>query len=162
MRDRLIEILTKTFDEQYEKRRLITPQHTADYLLANGVIVPPCKIGDILWIPSVNSNRVYSKVIEEILIREKDGEIGKYVYASSVYFPFENIGKTVFLTREEAESAINTYDRKLRDEINAGIKQYFNAATREVLTENVVSMLMCNDTYKKLSDSMQTFLPTNT
>lgn len=49
--------------------------------------------------------------------------------------------------KQEAESAINAYDRKLRDEINAGIKQYFDAATRQVLTENVVSMLMCNDTY---------------
>lgn len=60
----------------------------------------------------------------------------------------------------EVKSAINTYDRKLRDEINAGIKQNFDAATRQILTENVVSMLMCNDTYQKLSNSMQTFLPT--
>lgn len=78
----------------------------ADGLLANGAIVPPCKVGDILWIPSVNSNKVYSKCIKEILIHEKDGEIGKYVYVSSAYFPFENIGKTVFLTREEAEKAL--------------------------------------------------------
>lgn len=61
---------------------------------------------------------------------------------------------------QEVKSAINTYDRKLRDEINAGIKQYFDTATRQILTENVVSMLMCNDTYQKLSNSMQTFLPT--
>lgn len=61
---------------------------------------------------------------------------------------------------QEVKNAINSYDRKLRDEINAGIKQYFDAATRQILTENVVTMLMCNDTYKKLSDSMQTFLPT--
>ena len=78
-------------------------ENMADFLLANGVIVPPCKVGDILWIPSVNSNKVYSKIIKEILIHEKDGEIGKYVYASSAYFPFENIGKTVFLAKEEAE-----------------------------------------------------------
>ena len=61
---------------------------------------------------------------------------------------------------QEVKSAINTYDRKLRDEINAGIKSYFDTATRQILTENVVSMLMCNDTYQKLSNSMQTFLPT--
>ena len=59
----------------------------------------------------------------------------------------------------EAKTAIDGFERKLRDQINAGIKTYFNEATRQVLTENVVSMLMCNDTYKKLSDSMQTFLP---
>ena len=57
------------------------------------------------------------------------------------------------------KSAIDKYDRDLRDEINEGIETYFDKATREVLTQNVVSMLMCNDTYKKLSDNMQTFLP---
>lgn len=61
--------------------------------------------------------------------------------------------------KEEAEIAINAFSRKLKDEINMGIKQYFDAATRSVLTENVVSMLMNNDTYKRLSDSMKTFLP---
>ena len=58
-----------------------------------------------------------------------------------------------------ARNAIDKFDRQLRDEINAGIKTYFNEATRQVLTENVVSMLMCNETYQKLSNSMQTFLP---
>lgn len=61
----------------------------------------------------------------------------------------------------EARSAIDSFSRKLKDEVNAGVKTYFNAATRQNLTENVVSMLMCNDTYKKLSDSMQKFLPEN-
>ena len=61
----------------------------------------------------------------------------------------------------EVKAAIDSHERKLRDQINAGIKTYFNEATRQVLTDNVVSMLMCNDTYKKLSDSMQTFLPKN-
>lgn len=53
-----------------------------------------------------------------------------------------------------ADDAINKFTRKLRDEINAGIKNNFNEATRQILTQNVVSMLMANDTYKKLSDSM--------
>ena len=60
----------------------------------------------------------------------------------------------------EVKKAINAFERKLKDEINAGIKTYFNEATRNILTENVVSMLMCNDTYQKLSNSMQKFLPT--
>lgn len=63
-------------------------------------------------------------------------------------------------TEAEVKKAINAFERKLKDEINAGIKTYFNEATRQILTENVVSMLMCNDTYQKLSNSMQKFLPT--
>ena len=61
--------------------------------------------------------------------------------------------------QREVKSAIDRYDRDLRDEINDGIRTYFDAATREILTQNVVSMLMSNDTYKKLSNSMDTFLP---
>lgn len=54
---------------------------------------------------------------------------------------------------------IDNYDRKLRDEVNKGIKTYFDEATRQTLTENIVSMLMTNDTYQRLSNSMKTFLP---
>lgn len=61
----------------------------------------------------------------------------------------------------EVKNAIDKYERCLRNEINVGIKDHFDAATRQILTDNVVSMLMCNDTYQKLSNSMQTFLPTN-
>lgn len=60
---------------------------------------------------------------------------------------------------KEVKSAIDRYERKLRDEINAGIKTYFNEATRQILTDNVVSLLMQNDTFQRLSNSMNTFLP---
>ena len=52
MRDRLIELLcsaplgSKTFEEQYYKS---TITRIADYLLENGVIVPPCKVGDNIY-----------------------------------------------------------------------------------------------------------------
>lgn len=64
--------------------------------------------------------------------------------------------------QREVKSAIDKFSRQLKDEINAGVKQYFDAATRQVLTENVVSMLMSNDTYRRLSESMTTFLPGKT
>lgn len=43
--NKLVEILDKSFAEQYEKRGLLTAHHTANDLLVNGVIVPPCKVG---------------------------------------------------------------------------------------------------------------------
>lgn len=43
---------------------------------------------------------------------------------------------------------------KLKYDINTGIKNKFDEATRKTLSDNVVSMLMAGDTYKKLSDSM--------
>ena len=45
-RDRLIELFFKVTEE----KDCPQPHEIADYLLANGVIVPPCKVGDyVLW-----------------------------------------------------------------------------------------------------------------
>ena len=63
---------------------------------------------------------------------------------------------------QEVKTAIYAFERKLKDQINASIKTCFTEATRQTLTDNVVSMLMCNDTFKKLSESMQNFLPDKT
>ena len=38
-REKLIEILDSSFEEQYGKRGILTAHHTADYLIANGVTV---------------------------------------------------------------------------------------------------------------------------
>lgn len=79
----------------------------ADYLLANGAIVPPCKVGDTVWciynytkpiefqitILTMSENH-YSFVIET-----KNG-----VYKH--YCDKDSVGKWVFLTREEAEKAL--------------------------------------------------------
>ena len=43
-REKLIELLNNSFDEQYSKRGLLTAPHTADHLIANGVTVQK-------WIP---------------------------------------------------------------------------------------------------------------
>lgn len=95
--------------------------------------------------------------------REPERKLTRTEYlAETMEKELENRFKTDALkeyAKREVESAINSYDRKLRDEVNAGIKTYFDAATRQVLTDNVVSMLMSNATYQKLSNSMQKFLP---
>lgn len=47
-RERLIELLKHEFGTKVS-------EITADYLLANGVIVPPCKVGDtVYWIENDN------------------------------------------------------------------------------------------------------------
>ena len=88
MKDRLIDCLcsaplgSKTFQEQYYKS---TITKIADYLLANGVIVPSCKVGDKLYKPW------------------KDKKIGGTIcYQVNI----AEVGKTVFLTKEEAEQAL--------------------------------------------------------
>ena len=50
-RERLIEILLDgvTFTDEYKNTARMQAEYVADHLLANGVIVPPCKVGDTVY-----------------------------------------------------------------------------------------------------------------
>ena len=81
-------------------------QRQADKLLDNGIVVLPCQVGQKVYYPSGSFDRIFEKTVDEILINENESDKGYYIHFSSTYMPFENIGKTVFLTREEAEKAL--------------------------------------------------------
>lgn len=61
--------------------------------------------------------------------------------------------------KKAAEEAITAFARKTRDEINAGIKKNFDDTMRRTITDNVVNMLMANETYSRLATSMGRMLP---
>ena len=105
MRDRLIELIGKSFAEESEKRLVITAQYTADYLLASGVIVPPCKVGDKVY--RISSRTPRTLFIEETTISRIaiDNE-GVWVFCTCNPISRRVFGKTVVLTREEAEQAL--------------------------------------------------------
>lgn len=82
----------------------------ADHLLANGVIVPPCKVGDTVY-----------KIEGDGIIRElkaiscsclvSDSVRSMTIHCSNyreavISFTWSDFGKTVFLTREDAEQAL--------------------------------------------------------
>lgn len=103
-REKLIELLENAPAAPNGERNVAT---LADHLLENGVIVPPCKVGDT----------VYSIVegIDQIFVGEVyEGFFGRYGIALrstrkgylTLSFTEEDIGKTVFLSREEAEKAL--------------------------------------------------------
>ena len=79
----------------------------ADHLLSNGVIVPSCKVGDVVWI-TLPYNQFKSEVTEIYVTKSK------YIvyWAGSILFYDEDIGKNVFFTREEAEQAVKERDGK--------------------------------------------------
>ena len=78
-------------------------ERLADYLLANGVIVPPCKLGDTVWF--IRNNEIIETCVEKIIL--KHGGLYIKLCCNSMYETTCNsIGKTVFLTREEAEKAL--------------------------------------------------------
>ena len=75
---------------------------SADYLLENDVIVPPVKFGDTVY------HLGYSFKVEEIEILQdgvfyRCGNAGTDDYMA---FCGSDIGKTVFLTKEQAEKAL--------------------------------------------------------
>ena len=126
-RDRLIELIKNapTTDTVYGGIKLKQPAQTvqtiADYLLANGVIVPPCKVGDVVYVIEPCScfcgYRTFgechhrrtnaTKWIKAVMVANKHHnrcmKLFERPYKPEYYF---KIGKTVFLTKEQAEAKL--------------------------------------------------------
>lgn len=116
-KERLIELLADAGLCHYDT--------IADHLLANGVIVPPCKVGDMVYViePCTCYSKYYANSCKEHFENDKRIKAllivprGKKSYRgyASCFKLFERkfqlkhldkIGKTVFLTQAEAEKAL--------------------------------------------------------
>ena len=102
-RERLRELLERVAIE----RDCPQMDEVADYLLANGVIVPPCKVGDELYF--IYKNKVFDLTIEKIV----QTEAGLFLVDEGFndWYLVDEIGKTLYLTREEAEREL---ERKIK------------------------------------------------
>jgi hypothetical protein len=105
MRDRLVELLNKTFDAQYTKSVLITAEHTADHLIENGVVVPPCKVGQRVYAINLNGE-LRTHLQSDRITQIKINRGGYHFKCWWGYFHLSDIGKTVFLTKSEAEQKL--------------------------------------------------------
>lgn len=80
----------------------------------NGLLVRlPCKVGDTVWIVDENSNEFDG--IDECRVSQViwNGTFFALIFDKDCYGYSESyIGKTVFLTREEAEQALKERDSK--------------------------------------------------
>lgn len=106
-RERLIQLLVEMY-EKYAVNLVLyfTDEEAAiiaDKLLAQGVIVPPVKVGDKVWWRGGYSFRVVEIDIHKNYTIFRCGNDGTDDYMA---FDISDIGKTVFLTREEAEAAL--------------------------------------------------------
>lgn len=113
MRERLIELLKKA--DKYASGVCIdydeAQEVCADYLLAEGVIVPPIEIGQKVWYLQggyYNSVNTRPREIEVTEINKKwHGKILEWGFiANGTRYRFSSIGKTVFLTKKSAEKAL--------------------------------------------------------
>ncbi len=105
MKGRLVELikvfhlewLRKEYDHETDKS---VCEYIADKLLENGVIVPLCKVGDTVY--QTDGIRIYELEMFDVSLRN-----GKpYYETESIDFDDTAIGKSIFLTREEAEKAL--------------------------------------------------------
>lgn len=105
VREKLIELLKELETEKY----LDTYEEQADHLLANGVIVLPCKVGDTvydIYEAKVNGEgEIRALKVTDIRIH-LDKRSKAWLIIGGYYFAVGDFGKTVFLTREEAEAAL--------------------------------------------------------
>jgi hypothetical protein len=122
-RERLVELLNEatfgvnkhTLEDHLHKE---TIERVADYLIANNVVVLPCKVGDTVHSFSADFGVVLPYLVGTLNI----GYMGKsgvyYSYEANCHdpetdelldeidFEIEDIGKTVFLSRAEAENVL--------------------------------------------------------
>lgn len=82
MREKLIELLGNSFDKQYSKRGLLTAPHTADDLIANGVVVSKMET-TTKWIPVTERLPRYN---EEVLVYRPKMAMKIYVSSYEGYY----------------------------------------------------------------------------
>lgn len=106
MRDRLIELVCKGIREFGRSTvKCSADEYIADHLLANGVIVPPCKVGDTIYyiafgkIYKGKCHAITLKHTLQIHLYDFDGDRASYP------------AKKVFLTKEEAERALKEREK---------------------------------------------------
>lgn len=110
MKDRLIELFKSACDKfndsdctEEEALELL-----ADHLLENGVIAPPCKIGQTVYQIKGTSIKKYKVDYFDIFKNSVNFTFKIHLIADnwSDFVFADDVGKTVFLTREDAEAKL--------------------------------------------------------
>lgn len=108
MRDRLFDLIAEMLPEDVPIDYLPDVDAIVDRLLAAGVIVPPVELGSRhkIYYPVKGTTIVYETKVYGIGVDE-DGDIviNPTEYPEKV-IEMRGVGKTVFLTKEEAEKAL--------------------------------------------------------
>ena len=110
------EVIEAAFDNDTSRIERAHNLHVADK--EGRVVVLPCKVGDILWIAG-SIRRLYSAKVRTFFIghpsgvRWGDNDDGiQMIRTTECDVPMRDFGRSVFLTREEAEKALAEMDGK--------------------------------------------------
>lgn len=110
-RDRLIELLKQAntlyldYLESIDQNGLIDTEgrakYIADHLIANGVIVLPCKVGDKVY-ELTTSEEIEQRKVKDIIYDNEGFRLRLEPYFSYEYY----LNETIFLTHSEAAQAL--------------------------------------------------------
>ena len=125
-RDRLIELLnihqdygTKHFHaEETEEISSMSNELIADYLLSNGVIVPPCKNGDRVYLVREDTQKIYTCIINAIIqrITFQYAEVFIEEDRRNSLICLSYWGERLFPTKEEALSKLQASCKQVKGE----------------------------------------------
>lgn len=111
MRDRFIELMRQAefayldFSKMHPCEKSLT-DFTADYLLANGVIVPPCKVGDKVYVLAQRYRMprgIYEGNVKNLIVTDEKIFITTKIWnGAEITTP----ASEVFCDKEEAEQAL--------------------------------------------------------
>jgi hypothetical protein len=133
-RERLAELLENSNKEAWnlihmscceERLKLLEKinESRADYLLANSVIVPPCKVGDTVYLLKKYYGTYCFNVVEDKVQMIGITSRGIHIKARNHHDhnKMHMLGKTVFLTKEEAEAKLVT-DKNVGSKEEEGVQ----------------------------------------
>lgn len=110
------------------------------------------------WDKEPKEYTVKSYIMEQIKESFKDGEVKikkKDRYGDT---RTQSVSFTDWVTEEcvtsEIQKHIDKQMEETRNSINKKVKEIFDDSTRKMLSENVLSILMANDTYRKLENNI--------
>lgn len=116
MRERLIELIGKEQEHGvtgYANFPTISNKELADHLIANGVILPPCKVGQTVYLIPTYGGKPYCGIVQDKVQMIGITSRGVHIKARSHHDhnKMYMLGKTVFLTREDAEKALKEREK---------------------------------------------------
>jgi hypothetical protein len=108
MKEKITEILKAYTKKNNISASSVVLEEYAEELVRQGVIVPPCKVGDIVF--TIFEGDIEALKVTYTKTEESSEFVYRYYDAKNKFLnmPFSDrsIGKTVFLTKEEAEQAL--------------------------------------------------------
>ena len=114
MKERLIEllkehcVLRQDVSDCTNRKTDDCPECLADYLIENGVIVPPCKVGDVVYQIRGDLETISKGEVCEFIKKKNCGYATVRLFDDDlhIYIPFFSFGQRTFFTKEEAEQAL--------------------------------------------------------